>query len=65
VNDDQNGRSVAWGECDAYARSYCEETGRERELVCSLGVHSTPGDITEDHYDEDLDVWWRYADGGP
>ena len=55
-------RRAGWNECDAYARSYNENTGRERELTCNLGRHASPGDATADHYDEELDVFWTFAD---
>ena len=60
---EERSRHVEWDQCDAYARSYNEGTGRERELTCSLGRHAAPGDATEKHYDPDLDVYWLYADG--
>ena len=53
--------ATAWSDCDAYAR-HVSPDGKETVVVCSLGRHAAPGDATEQHFDPDLEILWRYAD---
>jgi hypothetical protein len=54
-------RSAGWSDCDAYAR-HVSDDGKETVVVCSLGRHAAPGDMTEYHFDPDLEIVWRYPD---
>lgn len=53
---------MQWADCHAHAR-HLADSGRETVVVCDLTAHGQPDDATEMHYDESLDIWWRYADG--
>jgi hypothetical protein len=50
-----------WDQCDAFARSLGDD-GKERTIFCTQKMHSAPNDSSEWHYDEDLDIYWKYAE---
>lgn len=56
---------AAWDECEAIARSYDPDTGREIVVRCDLGRHEAPGDSNVEHHDPGLGINWRYDDEGP
>lgn len=51
-----------WHQCPANAR-HVSDDGKERVVACNEELHADPSDGTVWHYDEPLDIYWRYADG--
>lgn len=50
-----------WNECPAFIREVLD--GKEVVIICDLPLHCAPDDASELHWNAQLGMQWRMADG--